>query len=112
MDNHPKIRNLTYHEKSFEEIDRIREKIVSGDISILIKQTELYLYLNQMSRKYSFNLSVIQNISIGCFIATFIFFFINWKFSPLFFIAAIVTHNYSRKLALRYISVGLVKLKE
>lgn len=127
MNSYPEIKSPQYHEMSFEEVDRIREKVTSGKVGLLIKETELFLYLNQMDKRHSFTLRMIQNASIIGFIGTFVFLFINWKISPVLFILSIIAHSYSRKLARQYIyreyaedrvflkfalGVGLVKLQE
>lgn len=127
MSQYPEIKNQEFHEMSFDEVDKIREKVASGKVGLMIKETELFLYLNQMDKKYSSKLKMIQNLSIIGFIGTFVFIFINWKLSPVIFIIAIVAHVYDRKLAREYIyrqcaedrvflkfalGVGLVKLQE
>lgn len=127
MSQYPEIRNLEYHEMSFNEIDKIREKVSTGKAELLINETELFLYLNQMEKNYSSKLKIVQNISIIGFIGCIVFIFINWKLSPFLFILAIIAQVYSRKLARKYIfkqcaedrvflkfalSVGLVKLQE
>lgn len=103
MSNLPEIKNTEYHEMSFDEVDKIREKVASSKVGLLIKETELFLYLNQMEKKYSSKLKLIQNVSIVGFIGTFAFIFINWKLSPVLFIISIVAQVYSRKLARQYI---------
>jgi len=123
----PEIINPEYHEMSFEEVDKIREKVAFGSIGLLINEGELFLYLNQMERKFSSQLRWIQNISIIGFIGTFIFIFINWKISPLLFAISIIAQIISRNLAKKYIfkqctedrvflkfalSVGLVSLEK
>jgi ABC-type multidrug transport system fused ATPase/permease subunit len=127
MSQYPEIKNTEYHEMSFDDVDKIREKVASGKVGLLIKETELLLYLNQMEKKYSSKLRLIQNISIIGFVGTFVFIFINWKLSPLIFVISIIAHIYSRKLARQYIykqcaedrvflkfalGVGLVKVQE
>ena len=52
MNKLPKIKKAKYHEMSFDEIDKIRESIKTGETAILIKETELMLYLNQMNKKH------------------------------------------------------------
>ena len=88
---------------SFEDVDKIRENVASGKTGLMIKDTELFLYLNQMEKKYSSKLKLIQNVSIIGFIGTFVFIFINWKLSPVLFIISIIAQVYSRKLARQYI---------
>lgn len=126
MSKYPEIINPQFHEMGFEEVDKIREKVASGKVGLLINESQLLLYLNQIERKYSFQLKWIQNISIVGFIGTFVFIFINWKLSPIFFVIAVIAQIYNRKLARKYIfkqcsedrvflkfalGVGLVKLK-
>lgn len=133
MSKYPEITNLEYHEMTFEEIDRIKEKIASGKTNILINESQLFLYLNQISqsepngKRLSSTLRWMQNISIFGFIGTFVFLFINWKISPLLFLISIITQIYNRNLAKKYIfrqctldrvflkfalGVGLVKLQK
>jgi len=100
---YPEIKNPEYHDISFGEADKIRESIKSGKLGIKIKQTQLMLYLNQMSKKHSFILRIIQNVSIISFICVFVFIFINWKLSPIFFVIAVVFGFMVNKLANRYI---------
>jgi len=100
---YPEIKNPEYHDISFGEVDKIRESIKGGKLGIKIKQTQLMLYLNQMSKKHSFILRIIQNVSIISFICVFVFIFINWKLSPIFFVIAVVFGFMVNKLANRYI---------
>lgn len=126
MSKYPEIKNPQFHEMSFEEADKIREKVASGKVGLFINENQLLLYLNQIEKKYSFWLRWIQNISIIGFMGTFVFIFINWKLSPIFFVIAVVAQIYNRKLARKYIfkqcgedrvflkfalGVGLVKLE-
>ncbi len=132
MNKFPEITNLEYHEMTFEEINKIRDKLTSSK-NILINESQLFLYLNQISqsepdgKKLSSTLRWVQNISILGFIGTFIFLFINWKISPLLFLISIIAQIYSRNLAKKYIfrqctldevflkfalGVGLVKLQK
>lgn len=103
MPSYPEIKNQEFHEMSFEDVDKIRENVASGKTGLMIKDTELFLYLNQMEKKYSSKLKLIQNVSIIGFIGTFVFIFINWKLSPVLFIISIIAQVYSRKLARQYI---------
>jgi len=127
MSQLPEIKNQKYHEMNFGEIDKIRDKIASGKTGLLVKETELFLYLNQINKNYGSNLKMIQNVSMLGFLGTFIFLFINWKLSPILFIVSIIAQVYSRKLAKEYIykqcsedrvflrfalAVGLVRLQE
>ena len=112
---------------SFGEVDRIREKIKSGELGVNIKQTQLMLYLNQMSKKHSFILKMTQNASIISFVFMIVFIFVNWRLTLLFFIIAIVSGILVNKLANKYIfeecrddrvflkfalATGLVELKK
>ncbi len=109
MSRYPKITNLEYHEMSFEEVDKIRDRIKSGRVNISINESQLFLYLNQISqsepdgKKLSNTLRWIQNVSILGFIGTFIFLFVNWKISVLLFIISIIFQIQSRNLAKKYI---------
>ena len=133
MSKYPDITEPKYHEMSFDQIDKIREKVATGKVGLFINESQLFLYLNQISqsepngKKYSLHLRWVQNVSIAAFVGTFIFLFINWKISPLLFIIAFVAQIYSRRLAKKYIlrqcardrvflkfalGVGLVRQKE
>ncbi|OGM76135.1 hypothetical protein A2210_02900 [Candidatus Woesebacteria bacterium RIFOXYA1_FULL_40_18] len=127
MSKYPEIKNPKYHEMSFGEVDRIREKIKSGELGVNIKQTQLMLYLNQMSKKHSFILKMTQNASIISFVFMIVFIFVNWRLTLLFFIIAIVSGILVNKLANKYIfeecrddrvflkfalATGLVELKK
>jgi|SRR3989344_6789837 len=123
----PEIQSEKYNNMDYEEIDKIREKIASGKIELLLNDAQLFLYLNQMNKGYSFKLRMIQNISVIGFVAMFIVLFLDWRISPIIFIVAIISQIYSRKLAKQYIykqcsedrvflkfalAVGLVRLKD
>ncbi len=103
MNSYPEIKNPKYHEMSFGEVDKIREKVKSGELEVKIKQTQLMLYLNQMSKIHSFILRMTQNASIISFVFMIVFIFINWKLVPLFFTIAIVSGVLVNKLANKYI---------
>lgn len=103
MKRHPEIKDQTYHEMSFNQIDEIRSTINSGNLKLLINESELFLYLNQMDKRYSSRLKMLQNLSILSFIGIFIFLFINWKLSPVLFFTSIVFHKVSRNKAKQYI---------
>lgn len=109
MNKYPEITNLEYHDMTFEGIERIRGKIAAGKTNILINESQLFLYLNQISqsepdgKKLSSTLRWVQNISIFGFIGTLVFLFINWKISPLLFLISIIAGIYSRNLAKKYI---------
>lgn len=123
----PKISNPEFHLMSFEEIDKIREEVASGKLVLVIKENELFLYLNQMKKKFSLCLKMIQNFYLIAFPLSFVFIFINWKISPILFILSIIAQTYNRKLAKKFIfnlciedrvflkfalAAGLVKLEE
>jgi hypothetical protein len=123
----PKISNPEFDLMSFGEIDKIREKVASRKLLLLIKKTELFLYLNQMKKKYRLCLKVVQNFYLIGFPLSLVFIFINWKISPILFILSIIVQSCNRKLAKRFIfnqcvedrvflkfalAVGLVKLEE
>lgn len=97
------IKNLGYHKLSFGEIDQIREKIISGEINLYIKITQLYLYLNQMNKKYSLILILIQNTTIITLIAGLIFLFINWKISILLGVFSLIIGCYQSIFAMKFI---------
>jgi len=123
----PRICNLEFDLMSFGEIDKIRDKVASGKLGLLIKETELFLYLNQMKKKYRLCLKVVQNFYFIGFPLSLVFIFINWKISPILFVLSIIVQSCNRKLAKRFIfnqcvedrvflkfalAVGLVKLEE
>jgi hypothetical protein len=99
----PEIKNPEYHNMSFDELDKIREGIKDGKLGVKIKQTQLMLYLNQMSKRHSLILRTAQNISIISFVCILVFIFINWKLSPLFFIIGVVSGMVVNRLANKYI---------
>lgn len=103
MKSYPEIKSPEYHSMSFEEVDKIRESIKKGKLAIKINQTQIMLYLNQMNKKHSFILRLVQNTSLISFICVPIFIFINWKLSPVFFVVAIVFGSFVNKLANKYI---------
>lgn len=114
MSKYPEITNTKYHEMSFDEIDKIREKLAADKTSLAINEGQLFLYLNQIAmikpggKNYSMQIRWIQNISIIGFVGTFIFLFINWKISIVLFIISIITQIYSGKLARKYILQGCI----
>lgn len=127
MNSYPEIKTPKYHEMSFGETDKVRERIKSGNLSLKIKQIELMFYLNQMSKKHSFILKMTQNVSIISFICMVVFIFINWKLSPVFLVIAVLSGILVNKLANNYIfeeckedrvflrfalATGLVKIEE
>ena len=126
MSHYPEITTHQYHEMGLEQVEKVRQNVSSGKVGLFINETQLFLYLNQMEKKYSSQLKWIQNISIAGFIGTFVFIFINWKISPVLFVISIVAQIISRSLARKYIfrqctedrvflkfalAVGLVKLQ-
>jgi len=123
----PEIRNPEYDLMSFEEIDEIRKKVAAGKLVVIIKENELFLYLNQMRKKYRLCLKVVQNSYFIGFPLSLLFLFINWKISPILFILSIIVQICNRKLAKKFIfnqcvedrvflkfalAVGLLKLRE
>jgi len=127
MNSYPIIVNEKYNQMGFSEIDKIREKIVSGQIVLTIKKEQSMLYLNQMLPKYKFILKSIQNFSILGLLGSIIFLFINWKISIVLFPISILANIFVSKKALNYIirncgedrvflkfalSVGLAELKD
>lgn len=103
MSKYPEITNPEYHKMSFENVEKIRKKVTLGEVEIFINETQLFLYLNQMEKKYSTRLRWIQNIFIVGFMGTLVFIFINWKFSPFLFLASIIAQIVGRNLAKKYI---------
>jgi len=99
MVSYPKIKDTQYHEIDFKEVDDIRKKVSTNEIKFLINENELFLYMNQMGKKYKFLLSFIWLASSLFFVFTFVFLFINWRISPALFIGFFVLHVYNRKLA-------------
>jgi len=123
----PEISNPEYHLMSFEEIDEIRKKVAAGKLVVIIKENELFLYLNQMRKKYRLCLKIVQNFYFIGFPLSLLFLFINWKISPILFILSLIVHTCNRKLAKKFIfnqcvedrvflkfalAVGLLKLGE
>lgn len=92
-----------YHDISFEEVEKIRKQVAAGEKDLIIDQTQLLLYLNQLDSKYSSQLKLLSYTSIIAFIGCFIVLFINWVLSPILFIVTILANKYSRKLANKYI---------
>ena len=103
MPIYPEIKFEKYHKMSFEEIDTIRTKIVSGEVGLLVNKLQSMAYLNQMFPKYSFTLKWLQNISIICFLGTFVVLFINWRVAPVIFIVAVVMSVLVNRLAPKFI---------
>lgn len=124
MPTYPEITDSRYHDMSFDDVEKLREKL-KVESALLINDSQLLLYLNQLEKRYSTKIKMSQNISIFSFISAFIVIFINWKLSPIFFIMGIIAGQASRNLAKRFIykqcledtvflkfalAVGLVKL--
>lgn len=103
MPVYPEIKFKEYHKMSFEKIDNIRTKIVSGEVDLLVNKLQSMAYLNQMFPKYSLTLKWLQNISIICFLGTFVVLLINWRVAPIIFIVAVVMSVLVNKLAPRFI---------
>lgn len=127
MSKYPEITNSEYHEMGFDELEKIRDNISSKKVGLFLNESQLLLYLNQMEKRYSFQLTWIQYLSTLFFIGIFVFIFINWKISPILFVIFYITHSLNRILARRYIikqcsedrvflkfalSVGLAKIRE
>ena len=127
MKTYPQIVNEKYHQMSFSEIDKIREKIISGQVGLRIKRQQKMLYLNQMLPKYRFILKRVQDVSFLAFIGTVVFLFFNWKFSVVLLVIGITAGVFVSKKALTYIAqncmedraflkfalgVGLVEIQE
>jgi hypothetical protein len=123
----PEISIPEYHLMNFAEIDEIRKKVAGGKLVVFIKETDLFLYLKQMKKKYRVCLKMVQNFYFIGFPLSFLFIFINWKISPILFILSIIIQTCNRKLARRFIcnqcvedrvflkfalAVGLIKLEE
>ncbi len=70
---------------SFSDIDIIRNKIISGEVGLIIKKQQGKLYLNQMLPKYRFILKRVQDIFYLSLIGTIVFLFVNWKVSVCLF---------------------------
>lgn len=127
MKAHSKIINEKYNDMNFSDIDVIRQKIISGEVGLLINRQQTMLYLNQMLPKYRFILKRVQDLSYLGLIATVIFLFINWKISVFLFPISIFAGIFVSKKALTYIAkncmedraflkfalaVGLVEIQE
>ena len=127
MKTYPKIVNEKYHQMNFSDIDIIREKIISGEIGLIIKRQQKMLYLNQMLPKYRFVLKRVQDFSFLGFVGVVVFLFINWKISALLLPISIAAGIFVSKKALTYIAkncmedraflkfalaVGLVEIQE
>jgi len=104
MKTYPKIVNEKYHRMSFSEIDIIRQKIISGELALIIKRQQNMLYLNQMLPKYRFVLKRVQEFSILGFIGVVVFLFLNWKISALLLPISIVARIFVSKKAFAYIA--------
>jgi len=98
-----KIKNTHYHNLSFQEIDKIRENIISRDLNLYINTTQLYLYLNQMNKKYSLILRWVQNVNILSAIGMIVFLFFRPAISIILLIIFFVTGFSQHKLAMKYI---------
>lgn len=104
MRTHPKIVNEKYHDMAFSDIDIIRNKIISGEIGLIIKRQQKMLYLNQMLPKYRIILKRVQDLSFLGLIATVIFLFLNWKVSVILFPVSIAAGIFVSKKGLTYIA--------
>jgi hypothetical protein len=104
MKTYPKIVNDKYHQMSFSDIDIIRNKIISGDVGLIIKRQQQMLYLNQMLPKYKFVLKRVQDVSFLGSIGAIVFLFINWKIAALLLPISIVAVIFVSKKSLTYIA--------
>lgn len=127
MKAYPKIINKKYHDITFSDIDIIREKIISGEIGLIIKKQQKMLYLNQMLPKYSFTLKRVQDVSFLSLILSLGILFFNWKVSIFLFLIFVFAGIFVYKKGLTYIAkncmedrvflkfalaVGLVEIQE
>ena len=103
MSQHPQIRNPQYNEMSFEDIEKIREKLAAGEQTLGVTKHQLLLYLNQMDKKYSNPVKWLQFYSFAGIAISVVMLFINWMTSPFLYASALVAGSYSRKLAGEYI---------
>jgi len=95
----PQIKNNHYHNMSWDEIKSLQNDIVNGKYNLLIKQTQLMLYLNQMNPSYKRKLVLIQNLSILFFIGFIILIFFNLLLSLLSFLTFIFLSILNQKEA-------------
>jgi hypothetical protein len=109
MNTATQIKNLKYHDMSFAEIDSVREKIISGEIELLVNQSETLLYLNSMDAIYKWRLKWIQNLSIVALVAAILFLFINWHVSIALFPISIVAGMFVNLNAPKYIIANCKK---
>lgn len=127
MKTYPRIVNEKYNQMSFSDIDVIRNKIISGEMGLIIKRQQKMLYLNQMLPKYRFVLKRVQDFSFLGFVGVVVFLFIDWKISALLLPISIAAGIFVSKKALTYIgkncmedraflkfalAVGLVEIQE
>ena len=123
----PQIKNNHYHNISWDEIKLLQKDIIDGKYNLLIKKTQLMLYLNQMNPLYKKKLILIQNLSILFFIISIIFIFFNLLISLFSFLIFISLSFLNQKEAIKLIykncvedyvflrfalSVGLVSLEK
>ena len=84
---------------SWYEIKSLQNDIVNGKYNLLIKKTQLMLYLNQMNPSYKRKLVLIQNLSILFFIGFIILIFFNLLLSLLSFLTFIFLSILNQKEA-------------
>jgi hypothetical protein len=95
----PEIKNEHYHDMSFGDLDILRGKLADGSVSLDIKQSQLFLYLNNMNKWISFILKRAQEIQMLAIPVGIVFLFINWKVSVILFICFIVSVFFLSHLA-------------
>jgi ABC-type bacteriocin/lantibiotic exporter with double-glycine peptidase domain len=93
------IKNYKYHEMSFREIDEIRNDIKNGKLILLIKITELMLYLNQINKFHGFVLKRMQEFQLLAFLSGIILIFINWKLALIILVFSLPYSIFLSKLA-------------
>lgn len=103
MSQFPQIKNHQYNEMSFEDIEKIRERLATGNQTLGVNKRQLLLYLNQMDKKYSTPVKWLQYYCLAGIAVSIFTLFINWMISPFIFISALVAGSYSRRLAGQYI---------
>lgn len=103
------IKNAKYHEMSFSDIDKIRNDIQDGKLTLLINSVQLMLYLNQMKKSYAFILRWSQNLQIGGFLAGIIFIFLNWRVAILVFLLTIIYSVFQSRLPFYFIRKNCIE---
>ena len=100
---YPEIKNPYYHNLSFKEIDKIKEDLLAGKLKLYINTAQLYLYLNQINKKYSLILRWVQNLKIISIIGAIIFLFFDWRISIVLGVLFLLTGLSTGKLAMKFI---------